>query len=181
MFMNDERRDLFLPLAHTSIPEAAVQRLEAPGITTLEELRDTWTFGNRQLLTDYLGESPLRFTLNRPAPALTRSAVAAGPGESVNLMAAGPVRPLVKHPRGLALSLAQRKVPASEPEPVPLAGRRTAKTAAGKSVSLIGQFPAVRNQGQRGTCVAFATAAYLEFHLSGVARPGRPVRSEQFL
>ena len=28
MFMNEERRDLFLPLAQTSIPEAAVERLE---------------------------------------------------------------------------------------------------------------------------------------------------------
>ena len=64
---------------------------EALGITTLEELRDTWTYGNRQLLTDYLGESPVRFAMYRPAPTLTRAAAATGPGESINLGAAGRV------------------------------------------------------------------------------------------
>ena len=67
MMLGDERRDAFLPLAETGMPAEAVRRLGALGITTLEELRDTWTYGNPQLLTDYLGESPVRFTMVRPA------------------------------------------------------------------------------------------------------------------
>ena len=102
MFLGDERRNVFLPLSETGIPAETVQRLEALGITTLEELRDTWTYGNRQLLTDYLGESPVRFTMVRPSATFTRS-TAAGPGQSVNLLASGPVRPLVLHVRGLTL------------------------------------------------------------------------------
>ena len=103
MFLGDERRNVFLPLSETRIPAETVQRLEALGITTLEELRDTWTYRNRQLLTDYLGESPVRFTMVQPSATFTRS-TAAGPGQSVNLLASGPVRPLVLHVRGLTLA-----------------------------------------------------------------------------
>jgi len=46
MFLSDERRDVFLPLAATEMSEEVVRKLEALGITTLEELRDTWTYGN---------------------------------------------------------------------------------------------------------------------------------------
>lgn len=119
MFLTDERRDAFLPLSETGMPAEAVRRLEALGLTTLEELRDTWTYGNRQLLTDYLGESPVRFTMVRPASTLSRSAAATGPGESINLMAAGTARPLVRHARGLAVSPAQLKRRAEAPSPSP--------------------------------------------------------------
>jgi C1A family cysteine protease len=47
-------------------------------------------------------------------------------------------------------------------------------------VSLIDRFPAVRDQGQRGTDVAFASVAFLEFHLSGGSARTRRL-SEQFL
>ncbi len=179
MFLNDERRDVFLPLAATGMPEEAVRKLEALGITTLEELRDTWTYGNRQLLTDYLGESPVRFVMYRPGATLTRSEAATGPGESINLAAAGRVPPLVRHARGLAMSASQLKRRAEAPPGIALGGRRGGRSAAGL-VSLIDKFPAVRDQDQRGTCVAFASVAFLEFHLSGgSARTKR--RSEQFL
>ncbi len=167
MFLSDKRLDVFLPLAATGMPEGAVRKLEALGITTLEELRDTWTYGNRHLLTDYLGESPVRFVTYRPAPALTRAAAAMGTGESINLAAAGRVPPLVRHARGLALSAAQIKRRAEAPPGIVLGGRRGGPSAAAGLVSLIGKFPAVRDQGQRGTCVALASVAFLEFHLSG--------------
>jgi C1A family cysteine protease len=179
MDLNDERRGTFLPLSETDMPAEAVRRLEALGVTTLEELRDTWTYGNRQLLTDYLGESPVRFTMTRPSATLTRSAAASGPGESVNLLASGPVRPLVRHARGLILSSAQLKRRAEAPAPAPLTGRRGGRSAQAGLVSLIDRFPAIRNQGQRGTCVAFASMAYLEYHLS-VGSAKNPRRSEQF-
>ncbi len=169
----------FLPLSETDMPVEAVRRLEALGVTTLEELRDTWTYGNRQLLTDYLGESPVRFTMTRPSATLTRSAAASGPGESVNLLASGPVRPLVRRARGLILASAQLKRRAEAPVPVSLARRRGARSARARLVSLIDRFPAIRNQGRRGTCVAFASMAYLEYHLS-VGSAKAPRRSEQF-
>ena len=179
MFLTDERRDTYLPLSETGIPAEAVQRLESLGITTLEELRDTWTYSNRQLLTDYLGESPVRFTMVRPSATLTRSAAASGPGQSVNLLASGPVRPLVRHARGLALSNTQLKRLAETPSSGTLAGRRGGRTAESELLSKIDLFPAVRNQGQRGTCVAFASMAYMEYHLAaGSAKT--PRRSEQF-
>jgi hypothetical protein len=180
MLLSDERRDEFLPLSETGMPADALRRLEALGITTLEELRDTWTYGNRQLLTDYLGESPVRFTMFRPSPGLTRGAAAAGPGKSINLSAAGPARPLVKRARGLALTAAQRKRQAVAPEPISLAGRRGGGAVAAAPITLIDRFPAVRDQGQRGTCVAFASAAYLEYHLTSASAEA-PRRSEQFL
>jgi hypothetical protein len=179
MFLTDERRDVYLPLSETGMPAEAVRRLEALGINTLEELRDTWTYGNRQLLTDYLGESPVRFTTVRPSATLTRSEAASGPGQIVNLLASGPVRPLVRHSRGLALSNTQLKRLAEAPPPVPLTGRHGGRAADTGLVALIDRFPAVRDQGQRGTCVAFASMAYLEYHLAaGSAKT--PRRSEQF-
>ena len=42
------------------------------------------------------------------------------------------------------------------------------------------QFPAPRNQGNRGTCVAFASTAFLEFKLGG-SRPQTTALSEQFV
>ena len=181
MLLSDERRDSFLPLADTGMPAEAVGRLAALGITTLEELRDTWTYGNHQLLTDYLGESPVRFTMVRPSATLTRSSAATGPGDSVNLLASGPVRPIIRHARGLVLSGAQLSRRAEAPEPVAPRGRRGGRApSAGGLVSLIDRFPAVRDQGQRGTCVAFATVACLESRLAGASAKARR-RSEQFL
>ena len=179
MFLTDERREAYLPLRKTPIPAQAVRRLEALGITTLEELRDTWTYGNRQLLTDYLGESPVRFTMVRPRAKLTRSAAASGPGQSVNLLASGRVQPLVRHARGLAVSSTQLKQLAEAPPPGPLTDRRGGRAAEPGLVSLIDRCPAVRDQGQRGTCVAFATVAYLEYYLA-VSSTKIPRRSEQF-
>jgi hypothetical protein len=131
MFLSDERRDELLPLSETGMPAEAMRRLEALGITTLEELRDTWTYGNRQLLTDYLGESPVRFTMFRPSPGLTRGA-AAGPGKSINLSAAGPVRPLVKRAR-------------AGPH------RRPAQAAGRGARAHLARRPAPRRGGGRGT------------------------------
>ncbi len=178
MLLTGERRDEFLPLAATGMPEGAIRKLEALGITTLEELRDIWTYGNRQLLTDYLGESPVRFVTFRPAPTLTRGEAATGPGKSINLAAAGKVPPLIRHTRGLALSASQFKKKAEAPPGIALGGRRGNRSPAGL-ITLIDKFPAVRDQGQRGTCVAFASVSYLEFHLSGGSAKTRR-RSEQF-
>jgi C1A family cysteine protease len=44
----------------------------------------------------------------------------------------------------------------------------------------VSAFPAVRDQGQRGTCVAFSSIAYLEHHLAGGAAKTQRL-SEQFL
>jgi Papain family cysteine protease len=179
MFLNDERRDLYLPLLETGMAAEAVRRLEALGITTLEELRDTWTYGNRQLLVDYMGELPVRFTMVRPSATLTRGAAASGPGHSVNLLASGPVRPLVRHARGLVLSSTELKQRADAPPHVALADRSGTRATETRLVATIDRWSAVRDQGQRGTCVAFASMAYLEYHLAAdSARPRR--RSEQF-
>src|SRR4051794_38328424 len=88
MLLSDDRREASLPLSETGMAAEPLRRLEALGITTLEELRDTWTHGNRLLLTDYLGESPVRFTMYRPSAGLTRGAAATGPGDILNLQAA---------------------------------------------------------------------------------------------
>ena len=180
MFLSDERRDVFLPLAATGMPEEAVRKLEALGITTLEELRDTWTYGNRQLLTDYLGESPVRFVMYRPAATLTRAAAATGPGESINLGAAGRVPPMVRHREGAgALGVAAQE------EGRGAAGHRPGGSTGGRPTA-VGTGVADRpvpggpGPGPARTCVAFASVAFLEFHLSaGSAKTKR--RSEQFL
>jgi C1A family cysteine protease len=49
-----------------------------------------------------------------------------------------------------------------------------------KVVSLADRFPKVRDQGERGTCVAFASAAWLEYHLYQ-ASPPTTHHSEQFV
>jgi hypothetical protein len=180
MFLSNERRDLFLPLAATAMSHPVMRKLEALGITTLEELRDMWTYGNRQLLTDYLGESPVRFAMYRPVAMLTRAEAATGPGESINLAAAGRVPPLVRHARGLALPASQLKRRAEAPPGIALGTQRGGRQSAAGLVSLIDKFPAVRHQDQRGTCVAFASVAFLEFRLSGGSAKTKR-RSEQFL
>src|SRR5207249_758478 len=120
------------------------------------------------------GGDSVRFAAFRPAGGFARDA-AAGPGNLVNVLAMGNLPPLVRKPRGLALSAEQRHHRAEAPEPV-------SKTRArGETiVDLSAQFAAVRDQGQRGTCVAFAAVARLEYHLHrGAARPLH--HSEQFL
>jgi len=154
MLSNDHRRNLFRSL--DSIPAEAATRLAALGITTLEELRDHWTYGNRERIIDYLGESPLRFVSASPERFLATRGAAGSPSNVVNLLDTGRARPLVKRSRGVLLSLAERQSKATGVETPPslLASRRP--TASTKSVSLVAKFPAVRNQQDRGTCVAFS-------------------------
>jgi C1A family cysteine protease len=45
---------------------------------------------------------------------------------------------------------------------------------------LAGRFPPVRDQGQRGTCVAFASVAFLQYHLAAGSPKGQRL-SEQFV
>jgi hypothetical protein len=177
VILTQARRDAFLPLTEANVPQPALDRLAALGVTTLEELRDLWTYGNRQWLVDYLGDSPVRFVMQKPAAGMTRSAAATGPGETVNLLGAGPAPPLVKYPRGVLLAPAQRQRRAGSPAPL-LATRRPSATA--KPVSLVARFPAVRDQGNRGTCVAFASIAFLEYHHAGGSAETQPL-SEQFV
>ena len=174
MILTGDRIDTFLPLADT-VPESALERLALLGITTLDELRDFWHYGNRQLLVEYLGDSPLRFAAYSPPAGLSRGAAASGPGDSVNLLAAGRIPPLVKRSRGVLLSAAQRSSRAEPPEPMPARRRRSPKT-----LSLVSCFPTIRDQDQRGTCVAFASAALLEYHLYD-ASPKTKRHSEQFI
>ena len=175
MILTEERRDVYLPLDECDVPESALDRLACMGVNTLDELRDLWAYGNRQLLVEYLGDTPVRFALYRPPPGATRGAAASGPGQVVNLLAAGRTPPLAKRPRGAALTGAQRKRKAGPIKPVP-AGRRRG----GKAVSLVDRFPRARDQGQRPTCVAFASVALLEYHLYG-ASPKTKHHSEQFV
>ena len=41
-------------------------KLEALGITTLEELKAHWFYENRELLTAYLGDTPLNLVAIKP-------------------------------------------------------------------------------------------------------------------
>jgi hypothetical protein len=176
VLINESRRKAYRPLSESGVPRPAQERLAALGITTLQELRDVWSYGNRQLLMDYLGESPVRFTAVRPAKGLA-TAKAGGPGGLVNVLAAGNPPPLVKHARGLYLTPEHRRRAAQEPARVRLA---QARGGAKPKVFLGDRFPAVRDQGHRGTCAAFASVAYLEYHLAHASRRTQH-RSEQFV
>jgi C1A family cysteine protease len=99
----------------------------------------------------------------------------------VNLLEAGRARPLVKHRRGVILSAKQRAQVATAPAAVMLATRRAARAAAQPAVSLVKRLPAVRHQQDRGTCVAFASVAFLEFHLTEAAGSKAKRHSEQFV
>jgi hypothetical protein len=174
MLLTGSRRDVYLPLAEPGVPREVLSRLNALGITTLEELRDLWAYGDRQRLVDYLGESPIRFAMFTPPKGLTRTAAAsAGPGHVLNLQAAGPVPPLVKRPRGLLLTTSRRQKKAVTPAASP------SRPPSEKTVFNSKRFPRPRDQGQRGTCVAFASLAYLEAVLSNTSSAPRPL-SEQF-
>lgn len=162
MLIDSIRANLFQTLEASGIPDDAMSKLATLGVTTLAELRDLWAYGNRDLIVGYLGQSPVRMS-SSPTLATRRGPVAAG--GLVSLSQAGRVRPLVKHARGVLLSTSERAARAVSPEPLPLlAAARRSPAGAGPAVSLISKFPAIRNQKDRGTCVAFATVGYLEFH-----------------
>ncbi len=180
MLLTRERRDLYLPLDECEIPTDARAKLEALGITTLEELKAYWFYDNRELLTQYLGDSPLKLIATKPPAGAVRGAAAKGPGGSVNVLATGPPPPLRPMPRGVVLPASQRMRRAAAPS-MPTATRRArARTEAEAVVSMTKQFPSPRNQGDRGTCVAFASVAFLEFHLAGGEARTKPL-SEQFV
>ncbi len=179
MLINEERRHLYRSLETLSLPPEAAERLAALGITTLDELRDHWAYGNRELISRYLGESPLRLVSAPPAAMLATRSGAGGPNPVVNLLDAGRARPLVKHARGVLLTAAQQRTAATEPAARTAATRAAAATRT--AVSLVKKFPAVRDQKERGTCVAFASVAFLEFHLSAKAGEKVARHSEQFV
>lgn len=181
MLLNADRANLFQNLETSGVPSGALDRLAAIGITTLAELRDHWEYGNRQLIVEYLGESPLRLVSAAPARMLaTRGGVGAAGSGLVNLLDAGRIRPLVKHARGVLLSAAERASVAVAPEAIPSVATRRA-AAATKTVSLIAQCPPIRNQHERGTCVAFASVGFLEFHLNADGTGAAKRFSEQFV
>lgn len=180
MLINDERRHLYRVLDETLLPEGVAEKLAGLGITTLDELRDNWNYGNRELITAYLGDSPVRIVSASPERMRAMRSPGRGPSPVVNLLEAGRSRPLVKHPRGVILSAKQRAEVATAPAAGALATRRAA--AAPKPVmSLVKRFPAVRNQQARGTCVAFASIAFLEFHLEVSSGAAAKRHSEQFV
>ena len=179
MLITDERRHLYRDLDSLSLPAEAAGRLAALGITTLEELRDHRTYGNRELINRYLGESPLRFVSATPAAMLATRGAGGGPGPVVNLLDVGRARLLVKHARGVLLTPAQQRTAATAPATLLAATRRAAPARPG--VSLVKQLPAVRDQKSRGTCVAFASVAFLDFHLSAEAGAKVARHAEQFV
>ena len=180
MLLTRERRDLYLPLDECEIPTDARAKLEALGITTVEELRAYWFYENRELLTEYLGDSPLNLVAMKPPAGAVRGMAARGPGGSVNVLATGPVPPLRPMPRGVLLPPSQRLRRAAAPSMPPATRRAGAKIEAKTVVSMTNQFPTPRNQGSRGTCVAFASVAFLEFQLAGGEAKTKPL-SEQFV
>ena len=181
MLLNSDRANLFQNLDTSGVPKGALERLAAIGITTLAELRDHWDYGNRQHIVEYLGESPMRMVSAAPSRLLaTRGGASMAGSGLVNLLGAGRSQPLVRHARGVLLSAAERSSAAVAPEVIPSAstGRGSAST---KTVSLIANCPPIRDQKQRGTCVAFASIGFLEFHLNA-NETGRVKRfSEQFV
>lgn len=72
-----------------------------------------------------------------------------------------------------------RRSAATAPATLPAATRRAAATRPG--VSLVKKLPAVRDQKTRGTCVAFASVAFLEFQLSEQAGAKVARHAEQFV
>src|SRR5271170_4432990 len=80
MLLTPERRDLYLPLDECEIPTDARAKLEALGITTVEELKAYWFYDNRELLTQYLGDSPLNLVATKPPAGAVRGQAAKGAG-----------------------------------------------------------------------------------------------------
>jgi C1A family cysteine protease len=187
MLINDARRHAFHVLDTHTLPPEAAAKLAALGITTLAELRDHWQYGNRQLILNFLGDSPLRFVAASATAMLATRGPGAGPGNVVNLLEATRTGPLVRHPRGVIVSNQELKAAATMPESLKGAARTATRSARGAvagtapKVSLISKFPAIRHQKDRGTCVAFSSVAFLEFHLSEQKGSAVPRHSEQFV
>jgi hypothetical protein len=190
MLINESRRHLFHTIDPATLPVEAAVKLAALGITTLAELRDHWQYGNRQLILNFLGESPLRFVAASATAMLATRGASRGPSNVVNLLEATRTGPLVRHPRGVIVSNEELKAAATMPESLSGASRMATRSArgavaaaagAGPKVSLISKFPAIRNQKDRGTCVAFSSVAFLEFHLSDQNGSAVPRHSEQFV
>jgi C1A family cysteine protease len=97
----------------------------------------------------------------------------------VNLLDIRP-RPLVKRARGVLLSSSERQSEATDVA-IPRVVAVTRTAAPMRTVSLASRFPSVRHQRDRGTCVAFASVAFLEFHLSSSANATVMRHSEQFV
>lgn len=181
MEITNERRNLYRVLDGTVLPAGVAEKLAGLGITTLDELRDHWNYGNRQLIMAYLGDSPLRLLSASPSSMIAmRTASATGPSPVVNLLDVGRARPLVKHTRGVILSAKELAKVATAPE-AKIAFATRASSPPRPTVSLVDRFPAVRNQKDRGTCVAFASIAFLEFHLGETSGTTPSRRSEQFV
>lgn len=179
MLIDANRVNLFHTLEASGIPEDARSKLASLGITTLSELKDHWDYGNRDLIVTFLGRSPIRMSA-APELAARRGPVAAG--GLVNLSLAGRTRPLVKHARGVLLSASEQAARAVSPDPLPAlaSAHRGVAAASPPNVSLVSKFPAIRNQKDRGTCVAFATVGFLEFHRMNSGGSARRF-SEQFV
>ena len=152
-----------------------------PGYHDREETAAYWFYENRELLTEYLGDSPLNLVAMKPPAGAVRGTAARGPGGSVNVLATGPVPPLRPMPRaGCCCRPSQRLRRAAAPSMPPATRRAGAKTEAGTVVSMTKQFPTRATEGGRGTCVAFASVAFLEFQLAGGEAKTKPL-SEQFV
>lgn len=180
MQITNARREKYQFFEGNELPPAAFERLVSLGITTVDELRDHWQYGNRRQILDYLGDS--LFNVVRPEDA-RMLATRSGPSTSssiAGLMSSGRPRPLVKHARGVILSAKERGQRAAAPAQSARSALRATRGAQ-TVVSLIDRFPAVRNQKDRGTCVAFSTVAFLEFHLRGADPEEVARRSEQFV
>ncbi len=188
MIITDARQHLYRPFDTDLLPAEAALKLADLGITTLAELRDHWAYGNRLLIREYLGEGALRFVTASPGAMLATRGSTSQPSNVVNLLEAGRPAPLVRHARGVILPESERRTPAAAPAARARATRggmtlasRLPKPAGRPTVSLVDRFPAVRDQKSRGTCVAFASVAFLEFHLTAQQGAAVARHSEQFV
>jgi hypothetical protein len=183
MLITPERNDLFALIKSNLVPVSIVEKLAALGITTMDELRDSLAYVDRSLIDDYLGAGGIEAVLSDPGKTL--AAATRGPrGRELTR-----AEPLHRHARGVILSASQKAARAKAPTPRAGAGRGSPnrpRSTPRPTVSLIDRMLPVRDQGSRGTCVAFSTGAYLEFQLAQAAAaegttatPAR--RSEQFV
>lgn len=135
-------------------------KLEALGYTTLEQLTGAAQV-SRPELSAYLGVDVSQLLDQLPVSA---SSI---PASALNIIATS------EYPLGVALDYIP--YPATAPS-IPLAG---APAGAAANVNLIPTMPAIRDQGDRGTCVAHAALAVYEqfLHTNGATHD----LSEQFL